>query len=178
MIGPYECNNIIRGDSFDLIAAVPDASVNLVLTDPPYDWDGPRREGMHHELLRVSKGQVIVFCAPENLWHYPADQYLFWIKPTSTKNTSKHYSRFVEMILVYGEGKWNAGRHWSQYTNVFTDLVEGRSTHPHEKPLSLLARLIQNHTDEGDIILDPFAGSGSTLKVAEILNRQYLGFEL
>jgi site-specific DNA-methyltransferase (adenine-specific) len=131
----------------------------------------------HNQFLRISRGWVIVFSPPKNQWILPADQYLFWEKPISTKNTSKHYSNFIEMIFVYGYGTWNADRHWSQYTNVFKDLVDEKNLHAHRKPPSLIERLIRNHTNEGDIILDPFCGSGVVGEVAECLNRNCISVD-
>lgn len=50
--------------------------------------------------------------------------------------------------------------------------------HPTQKPLSLLKKLIEIFTDEGDIVIDPCAGSGSTLVAALELNRKAYGFEI
>ena len=100
-----------------------------------------------------------------------------WIKPISTKNTSRRYSRFVEMMFLYGNGTWNSDRHWSQYTNVFTDLVDDSRQHPFRKPPSLIVRLVLNHTNEGMTILDPFMGSGSVGEVCSKLKRNYIGIE-
>jgi len=50
--------------------------------------------------------------------------------------------------------------------------------HPTQKPLSLLKRLIEMFTDEGDVVIDPVAGSGSTLKAAKLLGRHSYGFEI
>ena len=49
--------------------------------------------------------------------------------------------------------------------------------HPTQKPLGLLRRIIESSTCEGDLILDPFNGSGTTGIVAKILNRTYIGIE-
>jgi len=49
--------------------------------------------------------------------------------------------------------------------------------HPTQKPVKLLEKLIEIFTDEGDIVIDPVAGSGSTLIAAENLNRKAFGFE-
>ena len=63
--------------------------------------------------------------------------------------------------------------------NILTStFVQGESgLHPHQKPLNLLKSLIELTTIEGQIILDPFCGSGSTLVAAKQLNRNYIGFE-
>ena len=161
----------IIGDSFKLLPEMADKSVDLILTDPPYDFHPLDKALIHNELKRICRGTIIVFSPPENQWILPADQYLFWIKPISTKNTSKKYSRFVEMIFVYRSGIWNAKRHWSQYTNVFMDLVDNAKLHPFRKPPSLIERLIRNHTNEEDIILDPFCGSDVVGEIAKRLNR-------
>jgi site-specific DNA-methyltransferase (adenine-specific) len=50
--------------------------------------------------------------------------------------------------------------------------------HPTQKPISLLERIIEASTTEGQIILDPFAGSGTTLIVANSLTRRSIGIEL
>lgn len=50
--------------------------------------------------------------------------------------------------------------------------------HPHEKPLALLELLIKHSTSRADLIVDPFAGSGSTVRAARRLGRSALGMEL
>lgn len=50
--------------------------------------------------------------------------------------------------------------------------------HPTQKPIALLKELIKTFTDEGDIVIDPCAGSGSTLRAAYELNRPSYGFEV
>ena len=158
----------------ELLPEFLDHSVPCILTDVPYDFDQATKEWIHNQFMRISSGIVIVFSPPENQWILPADQYLFWEKPISTKNTSKSYSRFIEMIFLYGSLRWNCKRHWSQYTNVFKDLVDDTKDHAYRKPPSLIERLIRNHTDEGDLILDPFVGSGVVGDVAKLLNRQFI----
>lgn len=167
---------IIQGDCLEVMKTFADKSFDLVLTDPPYDFDEQKKREIHIEFLRIASG-VIVFSPPENQW-LPADQYGFWVKPISTKNTSRRYSRFVEMIFFYGNLRWNPERHWSQYTNVFADLVDGATEHPYEKPMSLIKRLILNHSDNTSTILDPFMGSGTTLVAAKYLNRNATGIEI
>ena len=165
-------------DILEVLPTLADNRVDLVLTDPPYDLPIGFREWCHQHFLRVSRHGVIVFCPPENQWILPASQYLFWIKPISTKNTSKSYSRFVEMILTYNTTAWNAGRHWSQYTNVFMDLVDDATLHPYRKPPSLITRLILNHSIPGDTILDPFAGSDVVADVCKATGRSCISSDI
>jgi DNA modification methylase len=166
---------LLQGNAFAELPKFADKQFDLVLTDPPYNFQQEHKEILQEEFLRVGK-QAIVFSPPENPWPLPADQHLFWIKPISTKNTSRKYSRFVELIHVYGKGKWNC-RHWSQHTNVFSDLVDKTSEHPFEKPYSMMKRLVLNHTNEGDTVLDPFFGSGVVAKVCRDFGRDFTGVE-
>lgn len=63
---------------------------------------------------------------------------------------------------------------WERDTN--NELYE--KIHPTQKPVKLLEKLIEIFTDEGDVIIDPVAGSGSTLVAASNLNRKAYGFEI
>lgn len=53
-----------------------------------------------------------------------------------------------------------------------------RVGYPTQKPILLLERIIEISTDEGDIVLDPFCGSGTTLVASKLLNRKYIGFDI
>ena len=55
---------------------------------------------------------------------------------------------------------------------------KNRKPHPTQKPEGIIERMILASSNEGDVILDPFAGSGTTLRVAQQLNRNCIGFEL
>jgi site-specific DNA-methyltransferase (adenine-specific) len=55
---------------------------------------------------------------------------------------------------------------------------DSEKIHPTQKPIELLKTLIEIFTDEGDVVIDPVAGSGSTLVAAERLNRKAYGFEI
>lgn len=175
-----EYKNFRLVDTLEEIESMPDKSVDVILTDPPYDFDEADKIFLHNAFTRIAKKAVIVFSPPENQWDFCADHYLFWVKPISTKNTIKSYSRFVEMIFVYEleDYTWNTQYHWSNYVNVINDKVLGLSDHPFEKPESLLERLIRLHTHPGDLIFDPFCGSGSVLNVAERLERYSLGWDI
>ena len=55
---------------------------------------------------------------------------------------------------------------------------QSEKIHPTQKPVALLERLIKIFTDEGDVVIDPVAGSGSSLVAAENMNRKAYGFEI
>ena len=56
--------------------------------------------------------------------------------------------------------------------------AEGNRLHKQQSPIQLLLRIILSSTNPGDVVLDPFAGSGTTLVVAEQLGRKSIGIEL
>lgn len=66
------------------------------------------------------------------------------------------------------------------YTDVWTDIdfYKEKHLHPTQKPLKLIRRLIEASSNEGDIVLDPFSGAGSTQISSIQLNRHYIGIEL
>jgi DNA modification methylase len=61
---------------------------------------------------------------------------------------------------------------------AFDKVPSGQNIHPTEKPVGLLEELIKMSTNEGDLIVDPFAGSGSTIWAAQRLNRNAIGIEI
>lgn len=157
-----------------------DNSIDCIITDPPYDLDKEQKKFVHNEMLRVCKGDIIVFSPPENQWRFKnISRYMFWNKSSSTKNYSRSYGRFVEMIFLYKRSAvWNNKLKWSNYTGVYDDRVIGETGHEYEKPESLIERFIRIHTKQNQIILDPFAGSGTVLRVADRLGRKSIGFEI
>lgn len=66
------------------------------------------------------------------------------------------------------------------YTDVWTDIdfYKEKHLHPTQKPLKLIRRLIEASSNEGDIVLDPFSGAGSTQISSIQLKRHYIGIEL
>jgi DNA modification methylase len=70
----------------------------------------------------------------------------------------------------------NPGDVW-QFSHIHYSNPE-RENHPTQKPEALIERIILASSDEEDLILDPFAGSGTTLRVCQVLNRNCIGFEL
>ena len=66
------------------------------------------------------------------------------------------------------------------YTDVWADIdfYKEKHLHPTQKPLKLIRRLIEASSNEGDIVLDPFSGAGSTQLSSIQLKRHYIGIEL
>ncbi len=169
----------ITGDSFDVVSEFLYGGrvFDFVLADPLYNYGEEKKETLRLLLQSVCSGAVAIYAPPENLYK-GADQYIFWTKPTSTKNVSKSYSRFVEVIQIFGRGTWNHDRHWSNYTNVWTDIVDDTRLHQWRKPPAQIERLIYNHTKPGDWVLDPFAGSFIVEEMCRKLGRNGVSIEI
>lgn len=161
------------GDWHDLLSSMTGKKVDAIITDPPYEL-----AEFPAELLALTTGNIITFCKPENQFkNFPANEYLFWVKTPSTKNFSRNCGRFVEMIMVRRNGTFNSW-HWSQMTGVYDDRLIYPPVHPCEKPLSLIERLIRIYTNPGDVVFDPFMGSGTTAKACAITGRNFIGAEI
>lgn len=146
---------------------------DCIITDPVYE-DQPDMD----MLLSVCKGNLLIFCAPEKRPAKSPDEVLFWVKPASTKNTIKSCSRFVEEILVYRQGNTFNSRHWSVMTGIFRDTLIDKPIHPWEKPISLIEKLVSIYSNPGDLVLDPFSGSGTTAMACRRQDRRFEGYEL
>lgn len=172
---------MIHGDSLVYMRQMPDASVDLVLADPPYS-DLSLINGSIAEARRISKGASLYFMYAEDLVGLEMEptQVLFWVKPTSTKNTTKRYSRFVEVIACYdlARSPFRQDTHWTVRSGLFTDTLIGTPEHPFKKPESLIEKLLAVNSNPGDLILDPFAGSGTTATVCARIGRKCLDMEL
>lgn len=86
---------------------------------------------------------------------------------------SKGAPRKSEVIFIDGIPKRRSKA--SYYGKLSSKEYYG---HPTQKPVGLCSYIIQNRTQEGQIVLDPFAGSGSTCVAATVVNRQFIGMEL
>lgn len=89
----------------------------------------------------------------------------------------------ADNVLTHGVGAFNEKaflKYESSPDNVLTSsfMPKEMGLHPTQKPIKLMQALIALTTQEEQIVLDPFCGSGSTLIAARLLGRQYIGFEV
>jgi site-specific DNA-methyltransferase (adenine-specific) len=117
-----------------------------------------------------------------------------WVKPNPPPNLScRYFTHATETIIWAARDK--KSRHTFQY-KLMKEINGGKQMksvweirpperwekrfgkHPTQKPLALLDRILRASSNEGDIVLDPFMGSGTTLLTAFRLNRRGLGCEL
>lgn len=106
---------------------------------------------------------------------------LIWKKTNPVPFGNGKYLGDTEfMIYVRGKNVTFNDPQMSERSKVFIYPLQSphKRIHPTQKPLALIKRLIKVHSKEGDLIFDPFAGSGTTLIGAIEMNRRYLGCEL
>lgn len=101
---------------------------------------------------------------------------LVWNKGNATPN--RYYMQALEFILMLSKRPARSINDMGCSNLLSVPNIIGTKKHPTEKPVALMEHLIRQSSNEGDIVLDPFAGSGSTLIAAKRLNRQYIGFEI
>jgi site-specific DNA-methyltransferase (adenine-specific) len=92
-----------------------------------------------------------------------------------------HYRRNYEFVLIAQKGSpaktWNGGNTTPNVWRI-PKIIPSAEQHPTEKPVELMAKVIQIHSDPGDLILDPFCGSGTTCVAAKMLGRRYIGIDI
>lgn len=154
------------------------------------EWDkGFSPMSALEEIRRVltPHGSALLFCSHHLLPEYlqwsgmRLQQIIHWVKNNPFPAIAKVYTPCVEYCLWFVNGspytfnKSNAG------TNFITTSICGgheRTEHPTQKPLRLIKQLLSVHTEQGDIILDPFLGSGTTAVACVETGRHYIGIEL
>lgn len=101
---------------------------------------------------------------------------LIWDKGNVTPN--RYYMQGFECILMLRkEGAKTINERGSSNILRVPNII-GNKKHPSEKPVELLQIMIRNSTDEGDTVIDPFMGSGSTGVACLNTNRKFIGIEL
>ena len=103
---------------------------------------------------------------------------------TKVKNLHKRLDLLDEAGLIYWtkNGKPRLKRYLSASVgkppqSIWDDIPKARGGYPTQKPLALYERIIKASSNEGDLVLDPFAGSGTTLDAAQSLNRKWIGID-
>ena len=140
------------------------------------------------EFARLARRWIIVFHDAESghLWREAlGERYVragVWVKtnPVPQISGDRPAQGFESMTIAHAPGvkRWNGGGQpavW-RYPGVNGKILD-RPDHPCPKPLELMRRIIEQFTDPGETILDPFAGSSTTLLAAKQLGRKAIGIE-
>jgi DNA modification methylase len=192
-------NSITLGDCVTGMRNLPSASVEFVLTDPPYLVDYRDREGRtvandrNGEWLRPAFSQIYrvmkpaSFCVSFYGWNrvhlfmaawreagFRAVGHIVFRKRYASSARFFRAEHEVAYLLAKGDVRPPA--------RPIPDVIEFRYTgnklHPTQKPVSALAPLIDVFCPQHGVVLDPFAGSGSSLVAAQQLGRRFIGFEI
>lgn len=228
---------MILGDCTEKLKEIPDDSIHLVVTSPPYDdlreYKGYtfNFEKIASELIRVLKaGGIIVWVVGDatiqgsetgtsfkQALHFKdlglnIHDTMVYQKEIPTWNiSSKRYRQNIEYMFVFSKGKvltfnpiedqkvknmsprkcksnrngepkyemYIPKKEYTARHNIWKYPVGGISIpHPAPFPLQLAKDHIISWSNEGDTVLDPFMGSGTTGIAAEILNRKFIGIEI
>lgn len=191
--------SFLQGDCIRLMQSFPANSVNLILTDPPYlvnysdrsgrtienDKNGDWLPTAFKEMYRVLDQNK--FCVSFYGWHkidlffdawkeagFRAVGHLTFPKRYTSKTRYLRYQHESAYLLAKGNPQI------PEYVigDVLDWTYSGNKLHPTQKPLGILIPLIKSFSNFGDVVLDPFAGSGSTCVAAKAMGRNYVGIEL
>ena len=106
---------------------------------------------------------------------------IVWDKGNHTAgDLDAQYGKRYEFIIYANKGRAKFNPDMPRYDDIwkFARVAGKEQIHQNQKPTDLLSRIINQHTRRGDLVLDPFAGSGSTAVAAYRLQRDYIGFEI
>lgn len=149
------------------------------------------REPVVMTVAPICKGWFIAFCTPEGVARW-ADtinaspmkykRACVWVKPDSTpqlngQGPGQGAENFVVAWCGEGYSRWNAGGKRGVYTHLVNNR-ERTGLHPTEKPRRLMSELVADFTQPGQLICDPFMGSGTTGVAAVMAGRSFVGIEL
>lgn len=182
-------NEIIHGECMAEMKKISDKSIDLVLTDPPYgldkklsqgagkhknlrmrldylnssQWDSVPSDETFSEIFRISKNQIIFGGNYFNL--HPTRGFMVWDKAQSLPTFSE-----CEYI-------WTSFDCPSKIYRQRTIDESHERIHPTQKPVNVISWLLKKFSKEGDSILDPFSGSGTTAIACMELNRRFVCIE-
>lgn len=139
------------------------------------------------EISRLTTRWIVVFCQVEAAMKWKAAlenggarymRTMVWIKPDATPQFTgdRPGMGYESMVVAYGvssRSRWNAGGK----RGVYEFSGDACKIHMTQKPLPLMDALVRDFTDPGELVLDPFAGSGTTGVACKRLGRRFLGFE-
>ena len=218
--------DIIQGDALLELQKIKNNSVELIITDPPYnlgkDYGNNIDLKEFEEYLEFSekwiKECIRVLKPHGTIYIFMGVRFISYIYEILERKHNLHFNSWITWFYTQGIGKTkgfsprhddilmftkskkftfnlddirvpqkyyreknnmrgaNPGNVW-EFSHVHY-CQENRQNHPTQKPEGIIERMILASTNEGDTVLDPFSGSGTTLRVCQQLNRNGIGIEI
>lgn len=205
-------DNILNGDSLEILKTLDDGSIDVVITDPPYGVNyisnaskydntitkrGLLNDGIEaFELLdktckilqnkTADNSHLYFFCS----WpvfskfesiiskYFTIKTPLVWDKKSFAKgDLYNDWANQTELIIYCVKGKKGFNKRKGNVLS-FTRLHTSKMVHPTQKPTELIKELLSASAYKNDFVVDPFMGSGSTIKACNEMNIKSLGIEL
>jgi DNA modification methylase len=192
-------NTILHGDCTELMQALPAGSASFILTDPPYITRYKSRDGRtvpnddNDAWLKPAFSELFRVLARDSFavsfYGWPqADRFIAAYRAAGFRIVGhfafpKRYTSATRYLRYQHEcahllAKGNPRQPDDTIGDVIDWTYSGNKLHPTQKPLSVLLPLVETFCPPGGLVLDPFAGSGSSLVAARMLGRAYFGVEL
>lgn len=199
----YQINKTYKEDAITALKKIDSNSIPLILTDIPYGVINRDSSGIRNfdkkdadilnidlislieELSRISKGTIYVFCSTEQISDLRAGfinkgfttRLCIWEKTNPSPVNCQHLWMSGIECCIFARKK---GAIFNEhYKNSVWRFPNGKSKiHPTQKPLSLFEYLVKVSSNENDLILDPFMGSGTTAEAALKNKRNFIGFDI
>jgi site-specific DNA-methyltransferase (adenine-specific) len=192
-------NSIKQGDCIQVMRQMPANSVDFILTDPPYlvnyrdrdgrtiqndakaDWLKPAMKEAYR-VLKQNRVAVMFYGWTKvdaffEAWKEAGFQpvgHIVFRKTYSSKSRFFNYQHEQAYLLAKGRPPLPK----QPLADVMDMPYSGNKLHPTQKPVVALAPLVRSFTLPGELVLDPFAGSGSSCAAALLTGRRYIGVEL
>lgn len=189
-------NQVVCGDSLDIMRLIPDKAIDLVLTDPPYgigkdfendDLNDRELEDylskVSAELKRITKYNLAIEIAKNKLplflrafqdWKY---EYPLILHTNNGMRNGKVGFNQYSLLLWFSNEKRSINRNRDHFSLPLENTIK-LFKHPSPKMVKHYEYMISMFSNEGDLALDPFMGSGTTCVAAKQLGRKFIGIEI
>lgn len=188
---------IYHADCHDVLPSVSPEDVALVLTDPPYGIDlrgGRFQNGSGTADVALvagdaepfdpthllAFGRCIIWGANHFAHKVPPGGWIVWSKVQDNRwSTGKASTRSVaEVAWTNLHGYVTLYNCFWAGSPLYRKSERGQSLHPTQKPAELMRWLVDRYTKPGDLVLDPYMGSGPVAQACSDLGRRYIGIEI